>query len=364
MTGTLSFKNQSFSSDEIELIREVTDSCRGLSRQELAKTVCELLDWRRENGGLKTWECKQLLVRLEAERGVRLPELRVTKPKGTKTSIPTSGSGQWRQPLESTLGRIRPVRLRRVEQGRDHRLWRELVGGYHYLGYRMAFGAQLRYLIEAQEGSRVVGAMGLSSPAWRIAARDEWIGWDDRCRQENLQKIINQSRFFILPWVKIPHLASHVLGQLARRVSEDWQAHFGVRPLLMETLVGEGFRGTSYRAANWHWVGWTQGRGRMARRLRPAHQKLSQDLIRSGAIYADETSWWMGEPGWWLWVLTDPETILYRVEPHRSARIVKDLLGPHFAGTLVSGLPGYLQHPALSPAQMHCSPPEGDLRTQ
>ena len=104
----------------------------------------------------------------------------------------------------------------------------------------------------------------------------------------------------------------------------------------METLVGEGFRGTSYRAANWHWVGWTQGRGRMARRLRPAHQKLSQDLIRSGAVYADETSWWVGEPGWWLWVLTDPETILYRVEPHRSARIVKDLLGPHFAGTLVS----------------------------
>ena len=166
-------------------------------------------------------------MRLEAERGVRLPELRVTKPKGTKTSIPTSGSGQWRQPLESTLGRIRPVRLRRVEQGRDHRLWRELVGGYHYLGYRMAFGAQLRYLIEAQEGSRVVGAMGLSSPAWRIAARDEWIGWDDRCRQENLQKIINQSRFLILPWVKIPHLASHVLGQLARRVSEDWKPTLG-----------------------------------------------------------------------------------------------------------------------------------------
>lgn len=268
MVGTFTFKNRAFSRDDIELIGEVTESCGGLSRQELAKTICELLDWRRENGGLKTWECRQLLERLEEEQRLKLPRLRQTKPAGTKTSIPNDGGGRWSQPLECELSRLRPVSLRRVESEPDHRLWRQLIGRHHYLGFRTAFGAQLRYLIESQAESRVLGAMGLSSPAWRLAARDEWIGWDEGCRQKHLQKVINQSRFLILPWVRVPHLASHVLGRLARQVAVDWQSCYGVKPLLMETLVDKDFTGTSYRAANWQYVGRTQGRGRMDRHHR------------------------------------------------------------------------------------------------
>ena len=153
----LVFKDRAFAAGELELIREVVSTCSGLSRQELANTICELLGWRRPNGRLKTWECKELLVRLEGEQGVVLPELRRTKVKGAKTEIPSTAEAEWQRPLEVSLRPVRPVRFRVVVQKEDHRLWRELVGGYHYLAYQMAFGAQLRYLIEVGSGSRLEG---------------------------------------------------------------------------------------------------------------------------------------------------------------------------------------------------------------
>ena len=261
------FKGRAFRAAEIDLIGEVVTDCAGLSRQELANTVCELLGWRRPNGGLKTWECKELLEQLELAGVVELPALQRTKPRGAHTSVPRTARGEAAEHLTGTVGEVAPVSLRRVVAADDRRLWRELVGRYHYLGHKVPFGAHLRYLIEvAHPRPRVVGCVQLSSPAWKIAARDQWIGWSDAARRRNLQRVVQNSRFLLLPWIEVRYLASTVLGRMARQCGRDWAAAYGVRPLLLETLVESGrHAGTCYRAANWIALGVTRGRGRMDR---------------------------------------------------------------------------------------------------
>lgn len=261
------FKGRTFTPTDLELIREVVSTCGGLSRQELAKTVCELVGWRRPKGGLKTWECKELLSELDESGVIALPPLQVTKPKGTRTSVPCTEQGDEQELLEGKVKDVAPVLLQRVVEDSDRLLWRELVGRHHYLGHKVAFGAHLRYLVMvSRPNETVVGCLQLSSPAWKMAIRDQWIGWDDDTRRLNLQRIVNNSRFLILPWVRVRNLASHVLGRAMRQFPPDWEAAYGVRPLLVETLVDRHrFRGICYRAANWEYLGVTQGRGRMDR---------------------------------------------------------------------------------------------------
>jgi hypothetical protein len=164
-----------------------------------------------------------------------------------------------------------PVLLDPVEKREDRLLWRELVGRYHYLGHTVPYGAHMRYLIRVtRPNPAVVGCVQFSSAAWRLAPRDRWIGWDDRSRGRNLQRIVNNSRFLLLPWVQVPNLASKVLSLAAQGVVHDWERRYGIRPVLLETLVDASrFRGACYRAANWIPVGLTSGRGRMDR----AHQR-------------------------------------------------------------------------------------------
>lgn len=261
------FKGREFSPAEVALIREVVATCRGLSRQELASTVCELLGWQRPGGGLKTLEGKELLARLEAEGLLELPTLVATKPRGKHTAVPRTARGEPEEPLRGTVGDVTPVVLRRVTSENDRLLWRELVGRYHYLGHKVPFGAHLRYLVEVSRPlSRVVGCLQASSPAWKMAPRDRWIGWSDAVRKRNLQLVISNSRFLLLPWVEVSNLASSVLALFGQQLLVDWEGAYGVRPLLLETLVDEQrFTGTCYRAANWVRVGVTQGRGRMDR---------------------------------------------------------------------------------------------------
>ena len=168
----LVFKDRAFKTDELELIHEVVDSCPRLSRQELANTVCELLGWRRANGGLKTWECKQLLEHLEQARGLGLPPLRETKPRGVSRRLPDSAAGEAGEVLRGRLREVAPVQLSLVEQPRERRLWRELVDRYHYLGYKMAFGARLQYLVQVQRPRpQVVACVQFSSPAGKRGGR-------------------------------------------------------------------------------------------------------------------------------------------------------------------------------------------------
>jgi hypothetical protein len=261
------FKGREFRPRDLELIREVVSTCGGLSRQELASTACELLGWRRAGGGLKTIECKELLEHLQRDGLVELPALARTKPKGARTRVPRTTECEPQPELVGTVSDIAPVALRLVVGQKDRLLWLELVDRYHYLGHKVPFGAHLRYLIEAGRPTpMVVGCLQVSSPAWKMALRDRWIGWSEEVRKRNLQRVVNNSRFLLLPWVRVRNLASCVLAQMARQLPDEWEETYKLRPLIVETLVDERrFRGTCYRAANWIRLGVTTGRGRMDR---------------------------------------------------------------------------------------------------
>ena len=262
----VAFCGRQFSSAELQLICEVVKRYAGLSRMELAHTVCELLQWQRSAGGLKARECREFLELLDRQGMVRLPSKRPTKPVGSRTRMPVSAEGEPAAPLQGKVGAFAPIVLEPVQSEPQRLLFRELVGRYHYLGHAVPFGAHVRYLFYSGSGEQVLGCMQFSSPAWRMAVRERWIGWDEQARRGNLQRVVNQSRFLILPWVRIANLASVVLSRTLHRLRRDWEVRYGVEPLLVETLVDERrYRGHCYRAANWIWLGQTAGRGRMDR---------------------------------------------------------------------------------------------------
>lgn len=270
-TVDLTFCGQPVAASQLALIIECVARYRALSREELASTLCEWLDWRRPNGGLKTRECRDFLHALHERSVIDLPALRAGRPRGSATAIPHTPQGEAGGPLACALSEVQPINIRRVERPTEQRLWRELVGRYHYLGYSMAYGASVRYLIETScEPPGTLGCLQFSSAAWQMKARDTWIGWDNSARKQQLPRLINNSRFLILPWVRIQNLASHVLGLALRTATLDWEALYGIRPWLAETLVDSArYSGHCYRTANWIDVGLTTGRGRQDR----AHQR-------------------------------------------------------------------------------------------
>lgn len=266
VTDGLLFCGSPVDEGQVRLIEQILQRFPGLSRTELAATICEQLGWLRPSGKPKTVECRQWLEALEQREVLALPQRRCGRPKGSTTDAgaATPPTVQIAERLEA----LRPIRLEAVAGAAAHAQWRALIAQHHPLGHRVPFGAYLRYRIESRHG--VLGALQFSSPAWRLQSRDQWIGWDDAQRRRGLQQIVCNSRFLILPGVHVPHLASHVLGLAAHRIGADWAPTFGVRPWLLETLVDPAqYRGISYRAANWIAVGFTRGRGRNDR----AHQR-------------------------------------------------------------------------------------------
>jgi hypothetical protein len=159
-----------------------------------------------------------------------------------------SQTGQHPHPplLTGSLDPYRPIQLQLIQDAGQRRLFREYLDRYHYLGYRAPFGAQLRYWVRpANPALPPLACLLFTSAAWRMAPRDSWIAWTDPMRQLHLPRVVNNSRFLILPWTRIPNLASHILSQAARQLPADWQAHYGVEPVLLETLVDpERYRGT------------------------------------------------------------------------------------------------------------------------
>ena len=294
MPESLTFCGRTFRTGELELIRQTAREFSALGVTEIACTVCELLEWKRPSGGLKNHECRQLLERLQAEGFLKLPDVRKLGGKGPRRAD-IAGSCCEPMPIQCSARECEPLELALVEGPFESRRWREQVERYHYLRCRVPFGAHLRYWVRHRE--RELACLLWTSPAWRMQARDAWIGWDDCQRQRNLQAIVNNGRFLILPWVQVKGLASKILALSARQLPQDWASHYGHRPLLLETLVdGNRFRGTCYRAANWIHVGHTAGRGRMDRKheahgqavkeiyvyplVRDARQKLCGELAR------------------------------------------------------------------------------------
>lgn len=261
------FCGRTFNYEEISEIKEIIDNCTGISRTELSNTVCELFNWKRPSGRLKTVECRQFLEHLESKGLIKLPSRQKGRPVGVKTKVGRSKKGESQSIITGKVKDYSPLELIRVKDKKERNLWYEYVDRHHYLGYQLPFGAQIRYFIESQkDGHKLLGCMQFSSPAWKMGARDSWIGWSDEQRRHNLQKIINNSRFLIFPWIRIKNLASSVLAMASREVADDWERVYGYRPVLLETLVDKRrFRGTCYKAANWTHVGTTTGRGRMDR---------------------------------------------------------------------------------------------------
>lgn len=265
--------------EEWSVVLEVIESC-GLSWHELASTICEVLGWVRPNGHLKARECYEYLELLESKGLVQLPRRRERRPRGP-TSIRYTELGREQPRRKGQLVDVAPVVLGLVAKAEERALWRELVERYHYLGHKVAYGGHLRYLVWVTKPRRELCAcLQFSSAARWLKSRDGFIGWDDGTRKKHLARVVNNSRFLILPWFSIQGLASHVLSLAARVVVDDWEEAYGVRPVLLETFVErDRYEGTCYRAANWVDVGVTVGRGRMDRR------KQAKEPVKTCLVY-------------------------------------------------------------------------------
>ena len=250
---------------DLEWIRQYRSEHPEARRKRIAIELCEHWQWRNGRGHLKEMAARSLLNKL-ADRGLaELPALRQwtrrKEPEGRSCAeVPCSGA-----PIECRLADLQPLSVHLVQDGDwVHRRWAGYLRGYHYLGLRIV-GENIGYLIEDRQG-RDVAALLFGAAAWRCSARDRHLGWTDQERGEGLASIANNTRFLILPWVRVPHLASHVLGTIQRRISQDWKAKYAHGLQWLETFVdAERFVGTCYRAANWSQVGRTRGRTRQDR---------------------------------------------------------------------------------------------------
>jgi hypothetical protein len=247
---------------ELEAARQTVRLCSGLSRLELARTICEHWGWVTASGSYKVTACLDLLEELERQGRLRLPgKRRMTRWSTDRASgaVPTERT-QPRAPLVGGLSAAGAVGLELVQGREQGQLWNEYVDRYHYLGYRQPLGCCLRYFIDSEAG--LLGCILMAGAAKAIQGRDQWIGWSQLRREQNLPWVINNTRLLIFPWVRIDQLGSHALGRLARRVRADWQERWGYEPLLMESFVDpEKFSGRCYRAAGWVELGTTTGRG-------------------------------------------------------------------------------------------------------
>ena len=244
---------------DIKNIKEVVALCSGLSQEELGHTICEHLSLITASGRHKMNGCLRLLEKLDELGEIQLPAKRVLKPR--KSDIAWTRKTAPRSEMTGELSDVGKVELAVVSSKSKKALWNEYVDRYHMLGFKKPFGCRIRYFIVSGSGDKL-GCILLAGAAKSMDVRDRWVGWSDEIRLKNLPWIVNNARYLIFPWVRVKHLASHVLGRLARRVREDWYEQFGYRPLMLETFVDPAhFDGTSYRAAGWTYLGDTKGRG-------------------------------------------------------------------------------------------------------
>lgn len=256
---------QQFTPEIIAHIQALIDADAGWSRRKLSVHVCEWLDWRSPNGNFKEMSCRVALLELQRRGLLHLPPAGPAPPKRTRRR-PVESFVQ-EPAIRSSLSELGDITLVLVTSSntKASRQWNELMNRHHYLGNGPLCGAQLRYLIHSYRYGNV-GGFAFSAASWCLEAREQWIGWDGGARRQNLNRVVNNSRFLIVPHVQVKNLASHALALATKRLAKDWLERYGIEPVLVETFVKQGrFTGASYRAANWIHLGETKGRGRQDR---------------------------------------------------------------------------------------------------
>ena len=272
MTGVMVLQGRELSAADIGTIRSLLDEHPDWCRSRLSVELCERWAWRNAQGRRKDMAARTLLLKLERAGHIRLPPRRGPSPNGRRNRVVPLVQPK-PEPIRGTLRELRPLTVKVIAPGsEDLRFFNGLLAHYHYLGHRNTVGENLRYLVHDRHGRPVACAL-FGSAAWKCADRDAFLGWDRAARERNLQGLTTNTRFLIPAWIEVPHLASHVLGLLARRIRADWQAKYGHPVHALETFVDRSrFLGTCYRAANWQRLGATQGRTRndRAHRIRAA----------------------------------------------------------------------------------------------
>lgn len=248
-----------FSETEFNQIRLLIKDNPDFHRAELSRQVCKMLRWFKPDGGLKDMSCRVAMLRMQNDDIICLPPPRRVKAPLRKIKFTVATNP--RIPIVKSVHQMETPQFRIV--GRDNTLlWNEYIERYHYLGYQPLPGAQLRYLVTLND--QVIALLGFGAAAWQTAPRDNYIEWSHEQRKRNLPLIVNNARFLILPWIHSKNLASKILAMAVKRLPEDWQRRYGIRPVLMESFVDANrFKGTCYKAANWIYVGKTKGRGKL-----------------------------------------------------------------------------------------------------
>lgn len=266
----LSFHGRPIRAADAAFIKELIAQNPGLSRRRLSVRLCEAWQWKQPNGQWRDMACRTLMLVLHRAGHIELPARRFVPPNNA--IVRHRPAQLWLEDtrlIEGTVAALGPLRIEVVRGRESETLFAQLVEQYHYLGYRRRVGECLKYLVYAAD--RPLACLAWSSAPLKLDLRDRFVGAPKEAYRHNLHQIAYNSRYLILPWVKVPHLASHLLGRIARRISEDWQLRYGHPLQLLESFVDiERFRGTCYRAANWICLGQSAGRGTRSVRGQPA----------------------------------------------------------------------------------------------
>jgi hypothetical protein len=261
MSNGMVIQGRLLSSDDIDIVREIIVSNPSWRRTRISQELCSRWGWFNHLGQPKDMACRSMLLKLEAKGYITLP---------ARSSFPLNGLQHRSIPdinpdttsIAASLRDLLPLSIEIVKGKDSLALFCHLLSRYHYLGYSVTVGESMKYLIKDKFG-RPLSCILFGSSAWKVACRDGYLGWSKECRVRNLFLVTNNMRFLVLPWVTVAHLASHILGRIARRIRKDWVERYGHTVVLLETFVDiSRFRGTCYRAANWRYAGQTKGRSR------------------------------------------------------------------------------------------------------
>jgi hypothetical protein len=277
----LTYRGRRITAADLTTIRALLTTTPGVSRRALSLALCDQWQWRQPNGLPCDAICRGLLLWLHRGGHIELPPPQWTSHKPWRPRTSASPVLLDTTPIETSLRTLGPLAFHQVRRTPDERLFNSLLAQYHYLGYQQPVGAHLKYLVVA--GDRPVAAFAWGSAPGALGLRDRFIGWSAEARRRNVRLLAYNPRFLIVPWVRVPHLASHLLGRMAARLSRDWQQIYGHPIYWLETFVDPArFRGTCYRAANWIVLGRTSGRGHRAptkQATRPIKEVLGYPLM-------------------------------------------------------------------------------------